>query len=71
LEASKHVTATRSGDELACPALAKPLSAAVPLRVGPIQNLVPAGELRVIGVGKMLGDEALVSMFYLLLWNTY
>jgi hypothetical protein len=31
----------------------------VTLRVGPVENLVPTRELRVIGVGETLGDDAL------------
>jgi len=44
---------------IASSAFAKPLGAAAPLRIGPVEDLVPPGELRVIGVGEMLGDDAL------------
>jgi hypothetical protein len=36
-------------------ALAEPFGAAAPLRVGAIENLMPAGELRMLAVGEMLG----------------
>ncbi len=39
--------------------LAKPIGAPVTLRVASIQNLVPAGMLRMVGVAKVLGDDAL------------
>jgi hypothetical protein len=35
------------------------------VRVGPVENLVPPGELRVVGVGPALGDDTLqVSVEY-------
>ena len=40
-------------------AIAEPFRPAVPLRIVAIEDLVPAGKLRVIGVGQMLGDDAL------------
>jgi hypothetical protein len=41
------------------PLALEPFGATETLRIGSIQDLVPAGELRVIGVGEMLGDDAL------------
>jgi hypothetical protein len=40
-------------------ALAKPLGAAATLRIIGIEDFVPAGEPRVVGVGETLGDDAL------------
>lgn len=37
-------------------ALVKPFGAAMTLRIGAIEDLVPAGKLRVVGVGQALGD---------------
>jgi hypothetical protein len=40
-------------------ALAEPFGATATLRIGPIRDLTPSGELRVVNVGEMLGDDVL------------
>jgi hypothetical protein len=42
---------------------ARAFGAATTLRIAPIDDLVPPRELRVIGVGEMLGDYALKVSF--------
>ena len=40
-------------------ALAEPFGAPLTLRIGPVQNLVPAGEFRIVRICELLGDDAL------------
>jgi hypothetical protein len=46
-------------ENFALAALAKPFGTPATLRVGAIEDLMPAGALWVIGVGQTLGDDAL------------
>jgi hypothetical protein len=53
------VNAVQSSSGIASPCARKPFSTPATLRIGLVQDLVPASVFRVVGVGETFGDYAL------------